>query len=90
LIRIVCCELAELPQERLSVGSASTSSDERLFKSVAVLMTARTVTGLTEIFELLVVTVPAITLLVVFSRSIAVDRLATGDTGHLLVGVSPP
>jgi hypothetical protein len=63
---------------------------ECLFESIAVLVTAITVAGLTEVLEIFALAAPAVTVFVILPGVLAIERLAASDASHLLARVASP
>ncbi len=75
--------LAEPPEElRLGHVARARLRQQRL-QSLPRLVTEHPIAGFTEVFELLVLAVPAVAVLVVLAGLRPGDGLAAGDAGHL-------
>jgi hypothetical protein len=80
---VVGCPAAEPSEERFAVGSAGVSRHECLFETVPILGATLTVTGLTEILELLAIAVPAVAVFVVLAGVFSTECFTASDARHL-------
>lgn len=87
LIRIigVASKVTELFEKGLAVSFPGFSRHQQLFKSIPVLVTRVTVTGFTEVLEVLAISAPAVAVFIVLPSVFPSNRFAAGDAGNLLI-----
>ena len=83
-------DLEVLPEERLVVRGPRSGSGKRLLEPDARLVIELFVTRFTDVFEPFVFAVEAVTVLVVLASVGPLDRRATGDARHFVVGAGVP